>query len=291
MSSSDEKNSAVTPTVYPDNELVAAKMRWRRSRLALYRKIWTFAWVLIIAFVVEALIIAWFSPRYYIYRMDVRNAETMTPEEVINLADVKPGTNYYRADLAQIAKRIKSQDPRVDNVTVERGSMGTLLLLVNERKAVCRIGTSEPPMYLDKKGYLFTRPVPPSNAVPVLAGVEEPDEANMGKQLTDAYVAPALAAVAAVPTQTDSGIVLELASVKIDEQSGITYELTNGFSIEYGPMTYPAQKAYVISNLIDQAIEAGNTLEQLNYLNVISVDNKNLSGTYILRTPIERGNQ
>ena len=290
MATSDEVNKAEESAGHPDNELVAAKMRWRRRRLALYRRIWTFAWVLIIAFVVEALFIAWFSPRYYIYRMDVRNVETMTQEEVTKLADVKPGTNFYRADLAQIARRIKSQDPRVDNVAVERGSMGTLLLLVNERKAVCRIGTSEPPMYLDQKGYLFTRPVPPSNAVPMLTGVDAPNETNMGKKLTDAYVVPMLKAIAALPAQTDKGFVLELATVKINDQSGVTYELTNGITIEYGQLNYPVQKATVLKSLIDQAINDGYTPDQLNILNVTCVDNKYLSGTYSLRTPIEGGN-
>jgi len=291
MSTSDEENKVGAPAEYPDNELVAAKMRWRRNRLALYRKMWTFAWVLIIAFVIEASIAAWYSPRNYIYRLDVRNAETISKEEVIQLADVKPGSNYFRASLDDIARKIKSQDPRVDNVVVERGAMGTLVLTVNERKAVCQLGNSEPAMYLDKKGYLFTRPVPPSKPVPVLKGIETPDEKNMGKRLTDAYVAPALIAVAALPAQTDKGFALEIASLKLDEQSGATYELTNGITIEYGTLTYPVQKATVIKSLIDQAITKGNTPEQIKTLNVTSVDNKNLSGAFSLRTPIEGGNQ
>ena len=291
MSGSDEEITAVAPAEYPDNEQVAANMRWRKNRLAMYRKFWAFAWLLMVAFLVEAWIAAWYSPRNYIYRLDVRNVDTMTKEEVIQLAGVKPGTNYFRVPLQDIAGKIKAQDQRVDNVVVERGAMGTLVLLVNERKAVCRLGTSEPALYLDKKGYLFSRPVPPATPVPVLSGVEAPDEKNLGKKLTESYVAPVLSALAVLPSQTDKGVALEIASLKFDEQSGATYELANGITIEYGTLTHPAQKAAVIKSLIDKAITLGNTAEQIKSLNVTSVDNKNLSGTYNLRTPAGGGTQ
>jgi len=101
---------------------------------------------------------------------------------------------------------------------------------------------------------------------------------------------PMLKAIAALPTQTDKGFVLELATVKIDDQSGVTYELTNGITIEYGQLNYPVQKATVLKSLIDQAINDGYTPDQLKTLNVTCVDNKYLSGTYSLRAPIEGGN-
>lgn len=284
MSTAGDENNNI-PGEYLESQQVTANMRWRRQRLALYRRVWAVAWILILAFLVEAWIAAWFSPRNYIYRLETRNTDSMTEEEVIRLAAVKPKTNYFRVPLQDIAARIKSQDPRVDNVIVERGAMGTLVLTVNERQAICRLGTSEPPLYLDKKGYLFTRPIPTPNLVPIVTGIEAPTEKKMGEKLTEAYVVPVLKAVAALPAKTSKGIPIEAASLKVDEKSGATYELSNGIIIEYGTLTYPAQKAEVIKNLIDNAIEAGNAPENILSLNVTGVDNKMLRGSFSLRAP------
>ena len=111
-----------------------------------------------------------FSPRFWIYRLEVHGNETISADEVIRLAQLPAESNYYRTTLHDLERRILFQ-PRIQAVTVRRQSVGVLAIDVHERQAVCQLGHTLPLTYLDNSGCLFVRPIPPVFPVPVVEGL------------------------------------------------------------------------------------------------------------------------
>ncbi|HEY3375855.1 MAG TPA: FtsQ-type POTRA domain-containing protein, partial [Armatimonadota bacterium] len=239
-----------------------------RKRLRQVRLLWTVAGLLLIALVVEGLIALCFSPRFWIYRLQVTGVETLTPDEVIALTKLPAHMNYYRASLGAIAGRVRAH-PRVREATVRRGPVGTLLIDVHERQAVYRLGDSRPPWYLDADGALFTRSLAPSPPVPTAEGIALPATAKPGKRFKAKEAEKVLACLRALQDTDARDTSIQIARIILNPANGgMTLVLRQGTKLLMGRPEYLTAKAWQIHKMIIAASAKGYSLEQIDYIDV-----------------------
>ncbi|MHB9024366.1 MAG: cell division protein FtsQ/DivIB [Armatimonadota bacterium] len=239
-----------------------------RKRLRYVRLLWTIAGLLLVALVVEGLIALCFSPRFWIHQMNVTGVETLTPGEVIALTKLPARTNYYRVSLGAVAARVRAHQ-RVRTATVRRGMVGTLLIDVQERQAVCRLGYSRPPQYLDADGVLFTRSLAPSPPVPIAEGIPVPPTAKPGARLESKEADAALACLAALRDTDAKDAALQISRILRDPATGgLTLVLRQGTKLLIGQPDYLTAKAWQIHTMIVAASVKGYSLDRIDYIDV-----------------------
>lgn len=243
--------------------------RKSRKQLRYVRALWGMAGVLLVVLVIEVLIALSFSPRFWIYRIEIAGTETLTRAEATRLTGLDPARryNYYRVPLGRLAAGIR-REPRVAAATVRRGPIGTLLVDVHERQAVCRLGYARPPLYLDAKGYLFTRPVAPTYSTPVVEGLTVPITPKMlGTPLTAVPVAHVLQCLATL-REASPDSPLEVARVVVTTRERMMLVLRQGTKIFIGEPKDFAAKAFVLGKTVVAASNQGYALGQLEYIDV-----------------------
>jgi hypothetical protein len=237
------------------------------QRMRYVRLLWLVAFVVLGLVLAEVVVTLCVSPRFWIYRLEVRGTDTLPAQEVIRLAAIPPQSNWCRTSLTEVAARVR-QDARVAGVSVRRGAVGVLLIEVTERQAVCRIGFERPPRYLDAQGVIFWRPVAPSGGVPVVEGLALPRRVRGGVRMTDARTRQALACLREVRLVAEDGPTLEVTRVIVGVHDRLTLVLRSGTRIILGWPRDLRAKLWVAQKTIVQASTAGYALDQLDYIDV-----------------------
>jgi cell division septal protein FtsQ len=237
-----------------------------KKRLRQVRLLWSIAGVLLFCLMLEVLVALCFSPRLWVYRIAVKNCETLSTGEIIRLIHLPAGSNHFRVSLGQLAERV-AREPRVATATIKHGAIGTLIVSIQERQAVFQVGYASPPLYVDAQGVVFTRPLPPVTPVPTVEGIllRAPKDI-LGKQLTDTQATAVLACLAEL--KKSMGDRLDIARATVDAQGAINLILRQGTQIFIGaPIDLPL-KAWWLNKTIVQASNEGHSLEQLDYINL-----------------------
>ncbi|HEY3377961.1 MAG TPA: FtsQ-type POTRA domain-containing protein [Armatimonadota bacterium] len=257
------------PTMNPEVARLRrlAAQRKLRKRLRQVRLLWAIIGALVVVLLFEVLAALLFSPRFWVYRITTTGMDTLTAGEVIRLMHVPAHSNYYRTSLRTLASRI-SAEPRVAAAVVKRGAIGVLTVDIQERQAVCQVGETIPPLYLDAAGYVFTRPAPPDTPVPVVEGLKAPaPKAIIGKRFDDAAAATVLACLAQLRIPT-KGVALDITRIVVADNGWINLVLRQGTLILIGAPDELPVKAWCIKQAIIQASSEGHALEQVDYINV-----------------------
>ncbi|HEX2948958.1 MAG TPA: FtsQ-type POTRA domain-containing protein [Armatimonadota bacterium] len=262
-----------------------------RKRLRHVRLLWTIAFVLLLLFLMEVLIALSFSPRFWIYRISVHGQETLTKGEVIRLMHLPEHSNFYRVSLGEMERRI-SAEQRVASVRVRRSIIGALTVDIYERQAVCQLGYSIPTLYMDAQQYVFTRPTPPTEPVPVVEGITVPSSKRiLGKQLKTAETQLVLDCLNEL-NKASGGVDLDIARITIADKNNINLVLRQGTLVYIGPPDDLATKAWWVKTAIVQASKEGHALEQLDYINVRFVNRETGVGpTFHVKDVQEENNQ
>ncbi len=276
------------PTINPEVARLrhqAAQRKLRKQR-RLVRLLWTIAGVLLILLLIEVPFAVSFSPRFWIYRITVLPTETITYAEVIHLLALPPRSNYNRVSLTKLAERLR-RDPRVASAQVKHGPVGTLIVQVHERQAVsqviCHGVATEPALYMDREGYLFSRPVPPSHPVPVVDGLELPPLTKvLGLQMTDTS---SRAVLQLLPQFGKIGdVVLHIDQVSVD-RGLLNMRLHQGTLVHVGIINGidMHQQAQCMDIALTAIRQHGYTLDQIAEINISHVVRE--KGKGILYTP------
>jgi len=266
----------------PINHPEVARLR-RQSAQRKYRKqlrkmrlLWSCSGVLFLILFIEVLVALCHSPRLWIYRITVTNQETLSDAEVVRLMAVPVHSNYFRISLGKLERNIE-QEPRVDTAVVKHGAIGTLVVTVHERQAVCQLGYTGQPLYMDAKGFLFTRPAPPTTLVPVIEGVSVPySKGILGKRAPFPQVDEVLACLAELRGAKDR-TALEVARLKMTPNGNgttMTYTaiLRQGTLLYLGPPTFLEKKGFCIRQAVLEKSNEGRSLTQIKYIDVGFVD-------------------
>lgn len=248
----------------------SAQRKYNKA-LSYVRFLWTFAGLLLIALLIEVVIALCFSPRFWIYRMDVTGEESLTSAEVIRLTHLPAESNFYRTSVRELAKRI-SREPRVQRVAVRRQNIGVLGIEVTERQPACRLGWTTPLTYLDADGYLFTRPKPPTAPVVVVEGVNLPTPLRPGKRLTTDHVTELLACLTALRNTPADLPALDVTRLVISPRGGVTLKLRQGTRVYLGPPEDFERKIWVVRKTVIDAQSKGYSLDKLDYIDAKIID-------------------
>ena len=265
---------AVLPPMNPEVARLRRKAAQRKyvKRLRYVRFLWGIAGVLLLLLAVEAVLVLTTSPRFWIYRITVRGGETLTPSEVITLAEVPPHSNFYRLSLRQVAERITRGEPRALRVTVDRAALGVLSIVLEERRPLCRLGKEAPPRYVDGQGILFTRPEAPSPPVPVVEGITTPLPVSaFGKGVTADAVRAVIECLTTANAHSGGEAPLEFARVTLGPTGRMTLVMTQGVTVRLGTPDHLAEKMYVLRNTIVWLSSKGYALNEIEYIDVRSV--------------------
>jgi cell division septal protein FtsQ len=268
-----------TPPMNPEVARLRRKAAERkyRQRVRIVRLLWATAGLLLLVLFIEGLIALGFSPRFWVYRIEVRQAETLTNAEVIRRMALPRHSSYFRAPLGRLARRIETE-PRVAQAWVRRGELGVLVADVQERTAVCRLGFTAPPIYLDAAGIAFTRPVPPESPVPVLEGVVPKTLPVLGKVVALKPVTQTLACLRALRETAKDRAPLAVSRVVVGLNGGFTLILPAGTKVFLGaPERFPL-KLWMLQQAVLKASQDGYSLNRIKYFDVRYVTDQSGKG-------------
>lgn len=270
-------------TLPPMNPEVArlrrqSAQRKLRKRLRQVRLLWTIATALFLLLAIEVLVALLSSPRFQVYRISVRQSETLTTAEVIHLMALPAGSNHYRISLGKLAKRICA-DPRVQSATVTRGAIGTLNVELQERQAICQVGYATPPVYMDAHGFLFSRPVPPLTPAPVVEGVPLPQPLSpaLGKPLKSPQ-ADAVRVCLQALNHPGTATRLDIMRMVVQPKGGINLVLSQGTLIILGSPDEMPTKIQRLKDTIVVASQSGHALDRIEYIDVSTFNKETGNG-------------
>ncbi len=214
---------------------------------------------------IEVVIALCCSPRFWIYRLEASGGETISGDDIIRLAQLPAESNYYRTSLRELEERI-AREPRVQQATVRRQSVGVLAIDVAERVCACRLGHMLPLTYLDADGHLFERPIPPAFPVPVLEGVAVPATAKQGAVLTGDATVGVLRCLAALRDKSPDDPDLSVTRLVVNRQGKLILVLAQGTRIYLGDPDDLVRKIWVVRKTVVEAHKQGYPLDNLQYI-------------------------
>jgi len=243
----------------------AAQRKYMKG-LRYVRCLWGVAGLLLIILLVEVAVAMCFSPRFWVYRLEVTGNETLTNAELIRLTRLPAKSNYFRTSLHELAKRVL-QEPRVQRVAVRRLNVGVLGIEVAERQPVCRLGHTLPLTYLDAEGNLFIRPIPPTVPVPEVEGVQVPPDGKLGKQLKVPGASAVVNCLAAYRNNKEpDDPELMISRLVMTPEGKLIMVVTQGTRIYLGDPTDLERKMWVVRKTVQEAQKKGFPLENIDYI-------------------------
>jgi cell division septal protein FtsQ len=239
-----------------------------RKHLRFARLLWGVVVLLLLTVAIEAGVALCFSPRNWVYRIEVTGTETLTPDEVIRLMALPPRSNFFRAPLGTLAARIAAE-PRVQEARVRRGQVGVLIAELRERQAVCRLGYTRPPVYLDAQGVPFTRPTAPDPPVPTVEGLAlNYTRLKLGTPLRMKAADHVRECLAALNATSLGKSRVHLSRVQLTPDGNYTLVLQPGTKVFLGKPKNFRLKTFILLQGIVQASTDGHALSQIAYFDL-----------------------
>jgi cell division protein FtsQ len=193
------------------------------------------------------------SPLLAVRTVQVDGADSLSAEQVVDVAGVTEGTPLLRVDTTAAADRV-ARLPQVASVEVTRGWPGTVVVTVAERVPVAVVVQGGSRQLVDATGVVFdtiTGQAP--------AGVVPLDVSDPGPE--DAATTAALGALTALPRDVRAQVT-GLAARTADD---VTLTLTDGRSVRWGSADRTERKADVLGALLEQidsgALDPAGTLD------------------------------
>ncbi|HEX7322307.1 MAG TPA: FtsQ-type POTRA domain-containing protein [Mycobacterium sp.] len=183
-------------------------------------------------------VILYFTPLMAARYVDVPGIETVTREEVLDVAAVRLGTPLLQIDTGEIADRV-SAIRRVASVRVQRQYPSTLRIGVVERVPVVVKDFADGPHLFDRDGVDFAT-APPPPMLPYL----DVDNASPSDPATRAALQVMVALAPEVAGQ--------LSRVAAPSAASITLTLTDGRTVIWGDTDRTVEKAQKLAALLTQ---------------------------------------
>lgn len=159
------------------------------------------------------------TPYLYIKYIKCSGLEVISEDELIEIIDLKPGTNILAIKLKEISRRLESH-PWVEDAMVKREFPQGILIKIKERKPVA-IVSRDGIHYLDHKGTIFARVAGgDSMDFPILTGFGREDGIESDEKLQTALKS----GLALIEEMEKEGIFLKknISEIHWSEISGLT---------------------------------------------------------------------
>lgn len=227
------QNEIITPQRDRARQMNAQKKKRHRKRK--YMIYYIFFIILILSVIIALSMTVFFR----IDNIDVQNAGSYTPEQIIAVSGVKDGENLIRCDVGQAEDNILEAYPDFDKVEVKRVFPSGLQITCTQAVCVYCYQYNESYIYTSQSGRILSvnQPTPAPNAI-VMQGItiQEPIVGDY-IELTDQSQKDKLTLVTADVEQvglTDiTGIALTQEGVDLRYQNRITIEIDDMSQTEY----------------------------------------------------------
>ncbi|KKM12269.1 hypothetical protein SY88_03650 [Clostridiales bacterium PH28_bin88] len=177
----------------------------------------------------------------------VTGTEQLDSEEVARLAAVPLATNLWRIDEIQVARNIRAH-PMISRVEVRRRLPGTLLLHVNERKAVALLVVDQGFVEVDMSGVALRNLKEISGInLPVITGTSLRQSPTPGELVVAANLDIGLKVVLALPAALQPRI----AEVDVSIPDAINLFTGDGIEVRFGNIEGTDQKFQVLSDVLE----------------------------------------
>jgi cell division protein FtsQ len=184
------------------------------------------------------------SPIFAIERIRVEGARELTADEVRALATVEPGTNLLRLSLEEVAAALESS-PWVRHAVADRSLPTTLVLRIEERRAVGWIEDPSGPVVVADDGTVVERAGPAPRDLPGLGTAPEPLEP--GERL-GGVVSLRMA------SSMGEGLLASVASVA-EVEGELVLDLRSGGEVRYGAADHLREKNRALAEMLAWARE------------------------------------
>jgi len=196
----------------------------RRKRSKGYK----LAWAALLLVVAMALFVL-YSPYFAVETIEVQGIQMLSQKELLEEAGLFPGMNLLQVRPSLISSRLLS-NPWVEEVTVQRGLPGYVLVLVQEREPVVLVPNGSSFLCLDREARVLDTWTVAKVSLPFLTGFRVPARTFPGQVLEDTTLRLVLAALASLSKST-LGMISE---VHLDNESSITVYTLNGVPVYLG---------------------------------------------------------
>jgi len=184
---------------------------------------------------VVALVYAgWFSPWLTAQRVEVHGTSLLTPDEVVQAAEVKMGVPLLSQDLAAVRGRVAAL-PEVRDVTVGTQFPETVVIDVTERVVVYQRARDDGVDWVDSDGVVFRHTDDPTGVIQVE---------------TDTDDQRLLADVATVVLALPDDVSGKVRSFQADAVDQIEFHISGGRTVVWGSADESDLKAQVLTALL-----------------------------------------
>lgn len=184
---------------------------------------------------VVALVYAgWFSPWLTAQRVEVHGTSLLTPDEVVQAAEVKMGVPLLSQDLAAVRGRVAAL-PEVRDVTVGTQFPETVVIDVTERVVVYQRARDGGVDWVDSDGVVFRHTDDPTGVIQVE---------------TDTDDQRLLADVATVVLALPDDVSAKVRSFQADAVDQIEFHISGGRTVVWGSADESDLKAQVLTALL-----------------------------------------
>lgn len=193
---------------------------------------------LAVVLVVGLGLILYFTPVMSVRDIEITGISAVTREEVLDVAQVQPGTPLLQVDTGGVAERVATIR-RVASTRVQRQYPSALGIAVIERVAVVYKDYPDGPHLFDRDGVDFATGAPPS-MVPFF-DVDDPGPTD-----------PCSRAALQVITALAPDVAGQIGRVAAPSVSSITLTLADGRVVVWGSTDRTAEKAQKLAALLTQ---------------------------------------
>lgn len=154
--------------------------------------------------------VVYFTPLFAVKNVEVEGNQHLDEETVVAAAGVAEGTPLARVNMRETASNVVSL-PWAKTATASRKWPSTVLVEVQENKAVAFVGSSDGARLIDPEGKEFAVDTPPENAVELTGSATSDDAARRGAvDIAAALSDPGRGAVASIEAKSKYEFVLNL---------------------------------------------------------------------------------
>ncbi|MDD4345876.1 MAG: cell division protein FtsQ/DivIB [Desulfitobacteriaceae bacterium] len=187
---------------------------------------------LVILFILVSMGMVFFlhSGFFAIQEIKVNGLSNIPEAEIQKFAGQVQGQNIFLFEKSVLSRRIKLQ-PLVLEVSFQRKLPRTLIIQISERTPAALILVSKGLIEVDSEGVFLRRLESwPSKDNPVIGGIELPESAGPGQNISN----PALTSTLLLLSQAPSDLLPLIGEVHINTIEQITLYLTSGVEVRLG---------------------------------------------------------
>lgn len=233
--------------------------RYRRRRAGSIR------WVLILVLLLACAVAGYFfaiSDFFAVRYIEIAGADQVSRERVAELSGIEMGQNIFSVDIAETAQWL-SIEPRIKTAEIKRRLPATVLIEVQERRAVAMLNLGRNLVTVDSEGRVLERAlVLTEQTLPLISGVETPDAGMMpGGFIDGAGMDTALEILAALPSGAEG-----IGEIDVGDAQDVRLYTVSGIEIRLGDSSDFAAKYLVYSNIIKDNQEKNE--KPIDYIDV-----------------------